>query len=341
MAFSDRVATTTKTALAPKLVDTVLNSNVLTSMVLNKPKKWSGNQMLFPIKYQNGVSGGSFAGTDTFDTTASNRRVNLTFNAKFYEKSVVLPFTEVDANNTEDGVLDLVGTEFAMAAQEMADELGTVFYSDGTGNSSKDFLGLKAIDDDGTDAGTYGSLSRTTYTTLKSTVTASSGTLTLAKMATLYNAVSSGQQKPNLAVCPEAVFSFYEQLLQPMERIQQVTTPSKGKGMMGEAGFTSLMYKGVPVIADEKATAETLFFLNMDFIDFYALPSKNYEAIPYGKSSEVVGNDYDGLKGYGFSWSGWVRPTNAYMGIGHIVLGGELLSANPKRHGKLTGITGV
>ena len=47
-------------------------------------------------------------------------------------------------------------------------------------------LGLAALVDDGTSVSTIGGISRSTYTTLKGTVTASSGTLTLAKLDTLW-----------------------------------------------------------------------------------------------------------------------------------------------------------
>jgi hypothetical protein len=43
--------------------------------------------------------------------------------------------------------------------------------------------------DDGTNFSTYGGLSRTTYTTLNGYYLASAGALTLAKMATAYDAV--------------------------------------------------------------------------------------------------------------------------------------------------------
>jgi hypothetical protein len=36
-----------------------------------------------------------------------------------------------------------------------------------------------------------------------------------------------------------------------------------------------------------------------------------------------------------------VKPTNAFSVVGHIVLGGQFITENPKRHGKLTGITGI
>jgi hypothetical protein len=66
----------------------------------------------------------------------------------------------------------LVKEALEESQQEMMDSLGTIIYGDGTGNSSKDFLGLTAIVDDGTNVATYGTLARSTYTTIKATLTA-------------------------------------------------------------------------------------------------------------------------------------------------------------------------
>jgi hypothetical protein len=244
--------------------------------------------------------------------------------------------------------MNLAKLEMASTAQDMADDIGTLMYGDGTGNGSKDFLGLEAIVDDGTNAATYGTLARSTYTTLKSTVTASSGTLSLAKMSTLYNAATSGSQKPTLAVCSETIFSLYESLLQPQERIAKNVAMMKdegnmgkvGTGMIGGTGFTGLFFKGFPVLADEKATSGVMYFLNEDFLDWYALPVAMTTPVAY-RTQDIDGNDYAEVGGLGFSWSDWIKPTNAASIVGHVYLGGELISANPKRHAKLTGITSV
>lgn len=202
---------------------------------------------------------------------------------------------------------------------------------------------------DGTNASTYGTLSRTTYTTLKSTVTASSGVISLAKMSTLYNSATSGSQKPTLGVCSEAIFALYESLLQPQERIAKDVSLMKaagtsmgkaGGGFIGGTGFTGLYFKGFPILADEKATSGVLYFLNEDFLDWYALPLAMTTPVAY-RSQDIEGNDYSEVTGLGFSWSDWIKPTNSASIIGHIYLGGELVSANPKRHSKLTGITSI
>ena len=199
-----------------------------------------------------------------------------------------------------------------------------------------------------TNAATYGTLTRSSYDTLDSTVTASSGTLTLAKMDTLYNAVTSGSQKPTVGLCSESIFSWYGQLLQPTERIAKDVSMMKspgnmgkvGTGLIGGTGFTGLFFKGFPILADEKATSGVLYFVNEDFLDWYALPMAMTNPVKF-RSQDIEGNDYSEVQGLGFSWSDWIKPTNSASVVGHVYLGGELISANPKRHGKLTGITGI
>lgn len=348
-ALGNRVTTTTQSKLLPKLVDAILNSNVLATRLLSKASKFNGERMKFPVKHAKNTTGTSFAGFDTFSTSATDNRVNLEFVPKFYQMTVALPLDELSANSTEEKVLDLAKIEMASTAQDAADDIGTMFYGTGTGNGGKDFLGLEAIVDDGTNASTYGTLSRTTYNPqLRSTVTASSGTLSLAKMSTLYNAATSGSQKPTLGLTTEAIFSLYEQLLQPQERIAKDVSMMKaggnmgkaGQGMVGGTGFTGLFYKGFPILADEKCTSGVMYFINEDFLDWYALPMAMTSPIKY-RSQDIEGNDYSNVEGLGFSWSDWIKPTNSASIVGHVYLGGELISANPKRHAKLTGITGV
>lgn len=348
--FGNRVLTTTQQYIMPALVDTVLNSNVFASRVLNNTKKWRGEQMKFPIKYAKNTSGQSFSGYDTFAIQAQNTRVNMQYFAGFYRINVSLPLDEISVNaNSDDQIINLIDVEVKSSAQDMADDIGTIFYGDGTGNGGKDFLGLGAIVDDGSTVTTIGNLSRSTYTTLQGTVTASGGTLTLAKMSTLYNSISSGSVTPTLGLVTESVYSLYESLLQSQERIVKDVPMMKGKvkgglnagtGMIGGTGFTGLFYKNFPILADEKCTSGAMIFLNEDYLDFYALPVAMTEPIKYG-AVDIEGNDYSTPLGYGFSWSGWKKTLNQSTVTAEVYLGGQLITTDPKRMGKLTGITSV
>jgi hypothetical protein len=221
----------------------------------------------------------------------------LEFTPSFYQITVALPGDELSVADTEDKVIDLMKLTIQSDTEDMADDLGTIFYADGTGNSSKDPLGLAALVDDGNSVSTIGGQARGTYSTLCSTVTASSGNLTLAKMDTLHAAVTSGSQKPTAIYTTETVFNLYGQLLRPQERINK--TASSTKGLSGGTGFTALDYAGVPLLSDEKCTSGALIMLNEDFIDWYALPYHGAKAVAY--KSQMEGNDYDAPMGLGFS----------------------------------------
>lgn len=342
MAFTNRVDTLTLDYLMPRVVDTVLRANTFTTAMLAKTKKFRSSTMDFPIKYQKGVAGTSFSGFDVLPTSASDVRVLMVYNPRFYAINVALPGTDIAANNTVQKVMDLATVEMRSRAQDMADDIGTLLYSDGTGNSNKDFLGLGAVVDDGSSVSTIGGLSRSTYTTLQSTVTASGGTLTLAKLRTLVNAISDATVIPTTNYTTYAVWALYEQLLQPQERIMK--NVNLAENFKGFTGFKTLEYFGMPVIADRKCTSGVWFMLNEDWLDFYALPTAipqfGGEPVPVA-SKLMVGNSYNEVGSLGFSWTGWIKPTNQFAFNSFITLGGNLITDNPRRHGKLTGLTTV
>jgi len=305
--------------------------------VVRAAKKWSGRTLRVPVKVSKNVTGTSFRGFDTFSVAATDNRQFMEFTPSFYQITCALPGDELSVADTESKVLDLMKLTIQSDTEDMADDLGTIFYADGTGNGSKDPLGLAALVDDGNSVASIGGLSRSTYPTLASTVTASSGTLTLAKVDTLWNAVTSGAQKPTAIYTTEAVFSLYGQLLRPQERINKDVGTMKG--LTGGTGFTALVYNGKPILMDEKCTSGAFIMLNEDFLDWYALPYYNAKPIAY--KSQIEGNDYDAPVGLGFSWSDWIIPANSASVVGHIYFGGQFVTTNPKRHGKLTGITAI
>lgn len=336
-ALSDRVVSTTNKTIVPKLVDTVLNSNTLTSRILSKTKSWSGEKMEFPVKVSKNTNGGSFSGLDIHTVSAVDNKKKLTFYPSFYQITSVIPTTELAVNSTDDQVLNLIDVTVSSDAQDAADDIGTMFYGAGTGNSNKDFWGLQNLVDDGTTDTTIGGLSRTTYTGLNSTVDASSSTLSLSKMHSLYNSAKSGNQKPTVGVCNETVFALYASLLTPQEQILKDASMMKN-GLIGGAGYVGLNFMGFPILSDEKATSGVLFFLNENFLDFYALPFPEGKPVQLG-NSDITGNDYTGAMG--FTSTGILKPVDQSAYIIRTYLSGQFICSNPKRQAKATGLTTV
>lgn len=348
MTFDEVVKTTTQDEIVPTVVDSVLNSNVLTMRLIGNSKPWVGELMKFNVKVSKSSAGGSFSGFDVFSTTRANTRVQMQFGPKGYYQSVVLSNMERAVNKTSAQVLDLLGLEMESAKDDMVDGIGTLFYSDGTGNGGKDFTGLAAAVDDGSVAVTYGGLSRTTYATLQSNVTAALGNLTLAAMATAFDAATVGSDKPTIIVTTEAVWGYYEQLLQPTVRagydaggFAQVTRTgvAQNRGALkGEIGFDALWYRGVPMVKDEKCTAGYMYFLNENYLGWYNLPHPDHQM--EGGSNMIEG--YYGEEGpKPISWSGLKDPINQDAVIGQFILYGELCNRNPNRSSVIQGITGV
>ncbi len=335
--YGQRIQSTVQTKYLPYVVDTVLQSNVLMQRFVRAAKSWSGRTLRAPIKVSKNTTGTSISGFDTFSVAATDNRQVMEFTPSFYQITCALPGDELSVADTDEKVLDLMKLTIQSDTEDMADDLGTIFYADGTGNSNKDPLGLAALVDDGSSVANIGGLSRSTYTTLQSTVTASSGTISLAKVDTLWAAVTAGSQKPTAFYTTETIFNLYGQLLRPQERI---TKPVSGvKGMTGGTGFDALEYNGKPVLMDEKCTSGVFFALNEKFMDWYGLPA--YSGKPIAYKSQIKGNDYDAPMGLGFSWSDWIVPANSFSVVGHVYFGGQFVCTNPRRQGKLTGITAV
>lgn len=335
--YGQRIQTTVQTKYLPFVVDTILGSNVLFQRVVRAAKQWSGRTLRVPVKYAKNTTGQSFRGFDTFSVAATDNRQYMEFTPSFYQITCALPGDELSVADTDEKILDLMKLTIQSDTEDMADDLGTIFYGDGTGNSSKDPLGLAALVDDGSSVSTIGGLSRSTYTTLQSTVTASGGALSLAKVDTLWINAASGAQKPSAFYTTEAVFNLYGQLLRPQERITKDV--SLMKGISAGAGFTALHYNGKPILMDEKCTSGALIAVREEDLDWYALPYKLAKPVAY--KSQIDGNDYGAPMGLGFSWSDWIIPANAGGVVGHIYFGGQFITKNPKRHGKLTGITSI
>ena len=341
MAYNNQVDTLTLEYIAPRVVDTVLRANRFTTKMLSKTKEFRAATIDFPIKYQKGTATQSFSGFDALPTSFTDTRILMKFNPRFNTANVALAVTDIAANNTAAKVLDLTEVEMMSRAQDLADSIGTQLYADGTGNANKDFIGLANIVDD---TSSIGGLSRSTYTTLQSTVTAaSSNLLSLFKMRTLYNAIADASVVPTEVYTDYPTWALFEQLLQPQEKIQKEV--NLAPNFKGYTGFDAISFAGLPIIADRKATSGVMFMLNSDFIDFHGLKTLTADGMT-GKPVKVgsklfAGNQYDEASNLGFFWTGWIKATTQLAYNSFIVVGGNLVTDNPRRHGKLTGITSI
>lgn len=361
MTFSERVLSQTRQYLLPKVVYNVLGSNVLAARLVGNGKKGKGVAVEKAIKYTTAGTATSFSGLDTFQAAQLDTKIRLSYDMRAIRNYVGVAGLEVLANqDAEVQSTDLVKEALEETQDELFDALGDYLYGTGLGNSGKDPNGLGGIVDDGTNTTTIGGQTRATYPVLNSTVTSLSGlSLTLARMATLYSAVSSGtgMTTPTLMISNETVWDLYESLLTPIVREQYsmmgyYNVGSTGgavrggshEGLSGTQGFVALTYKGIPYARDEKATSQTMFMLNENWLDWYGWKGNafGYEPIAFTHSQVETTYAEAPMSSFtGFHWSGFRTPTNQFAGIADIILVGNLASWQPRRHGKLTAVSQV
>src|SRR5678809_584370 len=205
MAVDQKVADATLNYLYAKLVDTVATGTAINQMFLKNAKPWGGAQEEIPIKTALNSTGTSFSGSAVLPTTIVNNTVKMTFDAKFFAQPSNLTATDIALNSTEMQVADLMERQQESDAVDMMIAVANQLYSDGTGNSSQDITGIAAAIDDGTSVATYGGLARSTYSSIDATVTSSGGTLTLAKMYTMWDTLQQDQQQPSVILTTKAV----------------------------------------------------------------------------------------------------------------------------------------
>lgn len=341
---SINIQTTTNQFLAPFWVDQVLHDNFFFGEVLSNTKKWDGSQMLFPIKYQKGVQSVAFNGFDFLPTTQQQVTVNMTFYPTFVATNVALAGSDLSVNKTPLQRVKLLEQMMSSRAQDGADDVGNFLQGNGTSFGGKAPAGLGNIVDNGTVASTYGGLSRTTYTNLNATVTASGGTISLLKVRTLANTVTDGKVEPDLALTDYTTWGYFEQLLQPFQRNNYSDNYDTMKAGTGYKGGVGLLWDGLVIHRDKKVVTGNFYLLNLKYLKFYGL--NWWEGQPVSLvDKKIEGNIYEytnpASATRAFTWTNWIRAYNQGAINGFMILGGQLICIDPYRNAVLTGITGI
>lgn len=337
------VTTTTNQYLAPRWVDQVLRDNRFFGELMRKTKKWNGSQMLFPIKFQKGVSSVAFNGYDLLPITQQPVSVDMTFYPSFVATNVSLAGTDLSVNETSMQTLKLMSVMMESRSQDAADDVGNFLQGDGTSFGGKAPNGLANTVDNGTTAAIYGGLPRASYSGLNSTVTASTNNLiSLVQIRTLWNNISDGPVNPDMIITDYATWGYVEQLMTPFQRNTMEFGGREAVGAM-VSGYKDMVWDGMVIDRDKKITTGSFYMLNTKFLEWYGLKWWKGERVS-PKAKDVEGNVYEDkfyAPGDTFTWTGMIEAYNQGTVNGFMILGGQLISTAPFRQGVLTGVAGA
>ncbi len=350
MIFNAAVTTTTREFILPKVYDQVTTGTPGLMTFLQKPKEWkSGTTFEFPIKYQDTTNGGNMGIADKLDSDRQNVRVKASFNLKAANKPVVVAIAETTANMGDEQIVDLLETEFDSQAQSLMTLMAQNLYTgNGSGNEWDSLLNAAS---NSTLFATYGALSRSTYTSWSGYYLASTGALTLAKLATADDAVTIGVDSPDLALTTKAIWSTYESLLTPSVRANFSTSgyprmnafggvpagPTLGAGQ----GFVYLTFRGTPIAKDEQVPSGKYHLVNtknFGFVGFNyqdeSIVTANFKGTSDAVPSGVPGNVKSTR---GFQFRKMMNPVDQLTKVGYLIYAGNFVATNCRLNGTLAG----
>lgn len=352
MIFNTAVTTTTREKILPDVYDTVTTGSPGLMTFLQKAKEWkSGTSYKFAIKWRDTTNGGNTGIADKLDTDRQDVRVQADFQLKQTTKPVVVAIAETTANMGDEQIVDLLDTEFDSQAQSLMNNLAQNLYTgNGIGN---DWDSLANAASDSTLFATYGGLSRSTYSSFSGYYLASTGAITLAKLATADDAVTIGVDSPDLSLTTKTLWSAYEALLTPSVRANFSTSgyprmnafggvPASA-GLGGTQGFVYLTFRGTPVAKDEQVPSGRWFLTNSTGFGFVGfnyqdadIISANFKKTTDATPSGVPGNVKSTR---GFQFRKMMSPVDQLTKAGHLIYAGNFIGTNPRLNGQLAGAT--
>ena len=305
----DALLSTTLANYRDQLTDNVFTDRVLTNHLMSNGRIRmvnGGTKIVEPLIYGQNSTVASYSGYDPISLTAQDGISAAEYEWKQYAASIAISGIEEAKNNGEQEIINLLEAKIMQAEESMREGFNAMFFGDGTGNSGKNWNGLGNLIESGNTVGGINSATAGNEY-WRSYEENTAGALTLAQMATAYNSVSVGNDRPDLILTTRTLFEKYEALLQPQLRYTDTKT--------ADAGFQNLLFKAAPVVYDTAAPAGTMFFINSKYLT-------------------LVGHS-----GKWFSQTQFVRPENLDARYALIMCYGNLTCRNRKKQGKLTAKT--
>lgn len=249
----------------------------------------------------------SYSGYETINVSPNSPISAAQFPICQYAASVTISGLEMLQNSGKEAIVDLLDSRVDIAEGQLLNRLSNDTYLDGTGNAGKNLTGLAAAVSTTPTSGTYGGISRSSFSFWQnqafSGVTnggaAVSATNIQQYMTALAVKLVRGKDKADLIVADNNYFQYYVNSLQA---IQKLGDPNEGA-----AGFASIKFYGGGQSADvvldggiytggdiattawAGAASNRMYFLNTNYL--FLRPHADRNFVPIGGERQAVNQD--------------------------------------------------
>jgi len=302
--YSELSATTQK-YIIPKLYDNIFTSNVLFMRMKKKnynKRSDGGEKVVVPLAYATTTASAWYDGAETLTITANDQITAAEFDWKQIHSAITITGKDEQINKGKEAIVRFVASKIQMAEKTIVQSVGDGLYNLGT--DAKAIIGLRLAVDS---AGTYGGINRSTYSWHSAQEDSSTAALSLTLMQGMFGDCTVGNSHPTVIPTTQDIYDIFWGKLQPQQRFQDKETAS--------AGFSNLLFNGVPVVVDGRCPASHMFFLNEDYLGFEVMSERDFKFQPF------------------------IKPTNQDVATAHIFWMGALWCSNCRMQGKLGAIT--
>lgn len=301
--ITDIIATTIQNR-SGVLADNLTNNNALLQRLRQKGNVrpfGGGNVILEEIMYNDTSTNNanSYSGYEAINISPDSPISAAQFSITQYAAAVTMSGLEMLQNSSKEAIIDLLDGRMNVSEARIINRIASDIYLDGTGNGGKNITGLAAAVPDTPTTGTYGGISRDTWSFWQpkaySGVTNGGAAVSAANIQQYMTALAiqlvRGQDKTDLIVADNNYYQLYVNSLQAMQRVQ-----SDGSGSAGALGMSIKFFGGgasCDVVLDggigANATANHMWFLNTDYI--YFRPHRDRNFVPIGGERQAVNQD--------------------------------------------------
>jgi hypothetical protein len=229
-----------------------------------------GESIVVRVSYELSSAIKSYVGYEALDLTPQEGQTIARFSWRQKAAGISISGLERRSNSGDAKLGDLLEDKVQQAENTIRDVMSRDFWGSNADGKSVDGLGLIL-----STTATIGGLAPATYAWWAPTSTASGSFAAqgLKDMRTLYNTLSFGQNTPDGLFTTQAIFEFYENALQPLQRYADEGAAN--------SGFENLKFKAKPLFFDRDCTSGQVVMLNSRHIKLHVHKDADMATSPF------------------------------------------------------------
>jgi len=265
--------------IAPLVFDNVLKHNpVLYRFWRKGPVLDGGAALTWPALTQTKRNGGWYIGAANLPHGVEDTIQPAEVLWRHVAEDITIPRTDMLKARTPYAKVDLVKTKFDEAILNLRARISAALYATATEGNSLDHL-FQAVDE-GTDFSTYAGIAHSN-TFWKCGIAgdgryakASTPVTTLTELEiNVYGKACDGDEQPTLGITTQPGWDFIWGQMQALQRFVR-------DDEMTKAGFEALKFNRAVLVVDRNTVANTLLFINENWIDLVSHEEENFAVDP-------------------------------------------------------------